>query len=158
MNIIVKTHKPDYYEGADMALIPVTENLILMLDKRLAQAQSLNETDFYGTKWWDYTPEFIACGGPESVGSDLSEEEFEKTLEENWYVPVGDFEVSAEEVSRMRPVVLIVTANGFYWTGTDKYIGTPIETNELSKDVIDEWAEAIGCTETLQKVRRATGR
>jgi hypothetical protein len=160
MNVLVKCYHPEYYEAANSAVIEVTENVILMLDKRLAQAKAMNDKDFYGTKWWDYTPDFVFCKGPDSIGLAMDEEEFDKILDANGYICFADdFDLEKLEDAPMRPVVLTVTANGFYWTGTDKYIGNEgrVETYELGASTIDEWAESLGCEEMLAKVRACRG-
>lgn len=160
-SVLVKCWKPEYYDAADHAIVTLSEDLILMLDKRLAQAKALNESDFYGITWWDYSPFFLACGGPETVGSDMSEEDFDAALEANYFVQLPESfteESVGEAIAPMRPVTLTVTANGFYWTGTDKYIGAEgrVETYEMAASTVDDWAELVGCTEMLAKVRRCS--
>ena len=54
-----------------------------MLDKRLAQAKSMFEDDFYGTKWWDYTPEFLTVT-PDDAG--VEEFEFDEALDSNGFI------------------------------------------------------------------------
>jgi len=80
MFVLVECCKPEYYDAADSAVIEVTEDLLLMLDKRLAQSKTMWEEGFYGTKWWNYTPYFIPTAEPKSVGLDMDEEEFESCL------------------------------------------------------------------------------
>lgn len=166
MFVLIKCFYPEDYDAADHAVIELTEDLILTLDKRLAQAKAMYEQGFYGTKWWDYTPDFIACAGPETVGSDMSEEDFEHMLESNCYVQLPN--VFEHDCARMSPIILTICVSsmidkppvgGFYWTGTDKYIGTQgrVETYEMHEDVVDEWAELIGCTEILKKARKCRG-
>lgn len=167
-NVLVKCWYPEFYDGADHAVIEVTEDLILRLDKLIAQAKAMWEDGFYGTKWWDYTPVFICCGGPESVDSEMSEEAFENALEANYYVRLPDsFDLDKHEEAGMSPVVLTVCASkgasdpigGFYWTGTDKHVGAlgRVETYEMHEDILDEWAEMISCTEMLTEERRCRG-
>lgn len=169
MFVLVKCYYQDGYDAADHAVIEVTEDLILLLDKRLAQARSMWEEGFFGMKWWDYTPDFIPCGGPESVGLNMCEEDFETALEENYCVRLSDTFKRPDDYAPMDPVVLTVCASqkslgakpvgSFYWTGTDKYVGSVgrVETIEMPEDIIDRWAEMINCTEVLAKVRSCRG-
>jgi hypothetical protein len=159
MNVLVKCFVPEYYDAADSAVIEVTENLILMLDKRLAQAKAMNDNDFYGTKWWDYTPYFIPTSGPDSVGLEMNEEDFERDLESNGYMRLADDFKEPEDMARMDCCTLTVSASGFGWTAIDKYIGSAgiVETYEQGASVVDEWAELIGFTEKLAKVRACRG-
>ncbi len=39
--VLIKTRVPDWYEWADCAAVEITEDLILMLDKRMAQATGM---------------------------------------------------------------------------------------------------------------------
>lgn len=167
MQVIIRCSKPEHYEAADAAVIEVTEELILMLDRRMAQARSIFEEGFYGTKWWDYTPTFIPCGFANDVDLDMDDADFEAVLEKHRYVRLADdFDAEGEDYAPMRPVTLTITVTtdkdgspvgGFYWTGTDKYVGSRVETHDLHQNTLDEWAEAIGCTEALAKVRRCRG-
>ena len=162
MFVLVKCYYPDGYDAADHAVIEVTEDLILLLDKRMAQAKAMREDDFYGTTWWDYSPEFIPCAGPSSVGLNMCEEYFETALEgKNYCVRLSDTFKRPDNYAPMSCIVLTICASkssgGFYWTGTDKHGEIHVETIELCKEVIDKWAEWIDCTEMLKKVRSCRG-
>lgn len=169
MVVLVRCFTPEHYDAANHAVIEVNEELILMLDKRLAQARAMWESGFFGTKWWDWTPYFIPCSGPDSVGSDMSEDDFDQFLDANHFVRLADDFKRPDNYAPMSPIVLTVCASeirhdgrisgSFLWTGTDKHIGANgrVETYEQHEDVVDEWAELIGCTEMLAKVRSCRG-
>lgn len=169
MFVLIKTRVPDWYEDADCAVIEVTEDLVLMLDKRMAKTKSMFERDFYGTRWWDNSPYFIGSGGPEGLGLDMTEEEFEHRLEANYFIPLPNFKEPEEHAPASIDTVIltmsaVLTANettmgGFQWSGYDKYVGDScrVTTYEMADSTIDLWAELIGCTEMLAQVRRCRG-
>lgn len=156
MWVLVKGYIPEYYDAADGAAIEVTEELVLTLAHRMMVTKKVFEDQFFGTKWWDYTPYFVPFGGPETFDLDMTEEDFEHQLESNYYVRLPDsFDVQTADYAPMRPCTLTVCASsngkgdiigGFYWTGTDKYIGNTgrCETYELHEDTLKEWAELLG--------------
>lgn len=169
--VLIKARVPDWYEAADCAVIEVTENLILKLDKRIAQTKALFEDDFYGTRWWDYSPYFVMSGGPETFDLEMDEDEFENRLDacESIVLPEG-YEVP-DECASIDPLILTIgvthdyrinpkgNSAGFKWSGYDKHIGdsAPVTTYEMTEFELDEWAKLIGCTETLKKVRSCRG-
>jgi len=169
--VIIKARVPDFYEGADVAAIEVTEDLILMLDKRIAQTKRMFEQDFYGTRWWSYAPYFVRSAGPETFGIQMSEEDFEAALDANGWVEVpedSDYDPAEDDYAPIDTLLLqigaVLTANdttfaGWQWTGYDKYIGDSarVTTYEMAEATVDEWAELIGCTEKLRQVRRLRG-
>jgi len=167
MFVLVKARVPDWYEAADCAVIEVTENLILTLDKRIAQTKALFEQDFYGTRWWDCSPYFILSGGPEKFGLGMDEDEFENHLDANEAIPLPNFK-TPDEYAPIDTLILTVscvrtakgtTMAGFQWSGYDKHIGDSgrVTTYEMTEDTLDEWAEFVDCTEMLKKVRSCRG-
>jgi hypothetical protein len=156
--VIIKTRVPDFYEGADVAIIRVTENLVLTLDRRIALTKAMFEDSFYGTRWWDYTPRFVSSGGPDDFGLDMSEEDFEDNLEANMFIPLPDgYKVPCKTASI--DTLLMTIGVVWQWTGYDKHVGDSarVSTYEMTETTVDEWAELIGCTEMLKKVRRCRG-
>lgn len=152
MYVLVKCYCPEYYDAASHAVIEITPDLIKMLRIRVAQAKHIFKEDFYGTKWWDYCPEFLNVGGPDSIGLEMDEEEFDSILDSNGYIPLPNFDPAKFEFARMSPVVLTVCASktkdgvsgGFYWTGTDKYEGScRVETFEMTEAALQEWADLL---------------
>jgi len=155
--VLVKTRVPDFYEGADCAVIEVTKDLILTLDKRIAQTKKMFDKDFYGTRWWDCTPYFVLSAGPESFGLDMSEEEFETRLDANESIALPE-EYEPEEYDPIDTLILTISAvmtgkgttmAGFQWSGYDKYVGDAgrVTTYELTEHELDEWAKLIGYTD-----------
>lgn len=162
--VLIKARVPDWYEAADCAVIEVTERLVLMLDKRIAQTLAMMEKDFYGTRWWDYAPYFVMSAGPETFGLEMTEEEFEDQLEANEYIALPEAYESPEDCAPIDTIILTIGATvkdhaGFQWSGYDKHIGDTgrVTTYDQDQSVVDGWAELIGCTETLAKVRRCRG-
>jgi hypothetical protein len=167
MFVAVKCRTPDWFENGDHAVIELDEDLILLLDKRVAHAKRSWDEDFYGIKWWDYEPQFLTLTAEDA---EMDEQDFDAALESNYFIRLPDsFDPAKFECSRMSPITQTVCHHkqiaglhrigkgSFYWVGTEKHSGARVETYELSADVIDEWAELIGCTETLEKVRRLRG-
>lgn len=155
MWVLVKSRVPEYYDAADGAAIEVTEGLVLTLAHRIAVTKKAFEDQFYGTKWWDYTPYFVPFVGPETFDLDMTEEDFEHQLESNYWVRLPDsFDPDKANYAPMSPCTLTVCASkgdseivgGFYWTGTDKYIGCTgrCETYEMHEDTLKDWAEILG--------------
>jgi len=166
--VLIKVRVPDWYEWADSAIIEVTEDLVLMLDKRMAQTKAMFEKDFYGTRWWNYAPYFVMSGGPGTFGLDMTEEDFENALEANCFIALPEGFEGPEEYAPIDTLILTMSAvitakkttmGGFQWSGYDKHTGAEgrVETYEMVDSTIDDWAELIGCTEMLAKVRRCRG-
>lgn len=165
MHVIVKCRIPDYFENGDHALIELSEDLILTLDKRVTAAKRNWEEQFHGMEWWDYTPDFLTMTPDDA---EMEEEEFDHVLEGNGYILLPEtFDPAKHEpFTRIDYAILTVCANQqangvggeFYWTGTEKHTGAQMESYTLPECVIDEWAELIGFTEKLRQVRRAQGR
>lgn len=159
MFVLVKCFTPEYYDAANCAVIEVTEDLVLMLDKRMAQTKAMEEPGFYGTRWWDYTPYFVMSAGPESFGVDMSEEDWGDNLDGNMFIPLPEKYETPDEYAPIDTLILTITSDAFQWSGYDKHIGDSVRatTYEMTATTINEWAELIGCTETLQKVRSCRG-
>ncbi|KKL85646.1 hypothetical protein LCGC14_1952610, partial [marine sediment metagenome] len=149
----------------DYAVIEITESLILMLDKRVAQAKAMLEVGIGGTKWCDDTLDFLAVGGPQNAGLDMSEENFHSALESNLFINLPEtFDSVKFERNFTNRVLLFTCASNdgdrtvgrFYWTGSNQIFGTQdlAKTCEFPETMVDEWAEMIGYTETLRKVRK----
>lgn len=157
--VIIKARVPDWYESADCAVVEVTEDLVLMLDKRMAMTKAIAEQDFYGTRWWDYSPYFVMSAGPDSFGVDMSEEDWEDNLDGNFFIPLPEAYKTPDEYAPIDTVILMITPDAFQWSGYDKHIGDTgrVTTYEMTATTVDEWAELIGCTEMLAKVRRCRG-
>ena len=164
MQILMKTRCPDWYEKKDYAVIEITESLILMLDKRVAQAKAMWEVGGCGTKWCDNTLNFLAVGGPQNTGLDMNEENFHSALESNLFINLPETFDSVKFERRFTNRVLLFTCasndgdrtvGSFYWTGTNQVVSSAdrAETCKFSEDMVDEWATLIGCTEILRKVR-----
>lgn len=155
--VLIKARVPDYYEGADCAVIEVTEALVLRLDKRIAMTMAMSgEEDFYGTRWWDCSPYFVGSVGPETFGLDVSEETFENALEGCGFLFIPEGYAPGEH-SAIDTLILTIDPDGdFQWSGYDKYVGevARVSTYRVEADSLDEWAELIGCTEMLAKARR----
>lgn len=157
MQIIVRCFTPEYYDGCDHAVIEITPALVDYLARRIPLARKLksDDNDFWGIKYTDYSPTFIALGDSEKIGQ--ADEDFDAAMDANHCVILPDnFKLDDFDEARMSPIVLTITAErmpddqvpraGFYWTGTDKYIGSAgrCETYELTEEDLYEWAEALG--------------
>ena len=163
MQVAIKTRMPDYMEIGDHAIIELSEELILMLDKRIAFVRRNYEEDLTCVKWWDFRPDFTTLI-PEDAG--MVEDEFENSLEGNGYVVLPEMELSPSECVRIDLSYLLVGIGArsdgkfdcdFHWRVVEKHSDAVLTTYDLHERVIDEWAELIGCTEKLKQVRKLRG-
>jgi len=166
--IILKNHCPDTIDNADHALIELSETLVLLLDRRCSQTRRMYEQDFYGTEWWDFTPDFVTIR-QEQIG--LPEDVMERAFEEVGFVRLPSMFTpgGVTEFSRMSPILLDVSINqrrtnvgtqiqaGFQWIGFEKYTGIRVETCETPENQLEGWAHIVGCDKLLAKVRSARG-
>lgn len=163
MLVAIKTRIPDWMDMGDHAIVRLSEELILMLDKRIAFVRRNYEDDLTCVKWTDYRPDFTTLL-PDDAG--MTEEEFDKSLEGNGYIVLPEMELSPAECVRIDLSYLLVgigsRGNGefdcdFQWRVVEKHSDAVLTTYDLHERVIDEWAELIGCTEKLRQVRKLRG-
>ena len=156
MEVLVKVSSSEFYDGADYALLDITQDLIETVWRGMAAARNLAVTlaDFAYLEMWDYSPAWFEFGPDHLDALGMEEDEFYDEIE-------GDGNIIVPPSRNLMPVMGTVSTDTsclhlsvtdgkvtFRWTAYDKHtqgVGR-LQTYSMDEDDLRAWAKELNLT------------